>query len=180
MLHRGNRGSARCCQHLPLLAKAHRHQRKLGRQITRKAPQSVMQALQQHPWPGNVRELQNVVERAMIASDGDTLHLDDPLPSSAWMVAWPNCRTTSDTIQRSHIEAVLERCGWRINGAGQCGGTPGHSTPTVLRFRMKKLGVGVSDRPQPTPAEGAPGDLLKAGGASLGAPPCLPRRKLCP
>ncbi len=55
-----------------------RHQRELGRHIT-KVPQAVMDALQHHAWPGNVRELENVVERAMIASTGDTLQLDEPL-----------------------------------------------------------------------------------------------------
>ena len=56
----------------------HRHQRDLGRQIT-KVPQALMDALQRYSWPGNVRELENVVERAMIASAGDTLQLDAPL-----------------------------------------------------------------------------------------------------
>src|SRR6188768_506473 len=54
----------------------HRHQRELGRKIT-KVPQSVMDALQRYSWPGNVRELENVVERAMIATEGETLQLDD-------------------------------------------------------------------------------------------------------
>ena len=59
----------------------HRHQRNLGRQIS-KVPQSLMEALQRYAWPGNVRELENVVERAMIASAGDTLQLDAPLAFS--------------------------------------------------------------------------------------------------
>ena len=59
----------------------HRHQRDLGRHIT-KVPQSLMDALQRYAWPGNVRELENVVERAMIASTGDTLQLDAPLAFS--------------------------------------------------------------------------------------------------
>ena len=59
----------------------HRHQRDLGRQIT-KVPQSLMDALQRYAWPGNVRELENVVERAMIATNGDTLQLDAPLAFS--------------------------------------------------------------------------------------------------
>ena len=59
----------------------HRHQRDLGRQIT-KVPQALMDALQRYSWPGNVRELENVVERAMIASGGDTLQLDAPLAFS--------------------------------------------------------------------------------------------------
>jgi formate hydrogenlyase transcriptional activator len=117
----------------------HRHQRELGRQIT-KVPQSVMQALQQHPWPGNVRELQNVVERAMIASDGDTLHLDDPLPFVRRTNGTAELPDNLDTVQRSHIEAVLERCGWRINGTGNAAERLGIH-PNTLRFRMKKLGV---------------------------------------
>ena len=56
----------------------HRLQRELERRIT-KVPQSVMAALQQHNWPGNIRELENVVERAMIRTTGDTLQLDDAI-----------------------------------------------------------------------------------------------------
>jgi DNA-binding NtrC family response regulator len=32
------------------------------------------QELQEYPWPGNVRELQNCIERAVILTDGDTIH----------------------------------------------------------------------------------------------------------
>ncbi|MCX6551119.1 MAG: hypothetical protein NTY02_08965, partial [Acidobacteria bacterium] len=41
---------------------------------------------------------------------------------------------------RAHLEAVLEECGWLING-------PGHAAekldlhPNTVRFRMKKLGI---------------------------------------
>jgi transcriptional regulator with GAF, ATPase, and Fis domain len=43
-------------------------------------------------------------------------------------------------VQRAHIEAVLERCGWRINGPGNAAERLGLH-PNTLRFRMKKLGV---------------------------------------
>lgn len=33
--------------------------------------------LYRHPWPGNVRELQNVIERAVILTDGDQLRVTD-------------------------------------------------------------------------------------------------------
>jgi formate hydrogenlyase transcriptional activator len=132
----------------------HRHQRDLGRQIT-KVPQSVMDALQGYAWPGNVRELENVVERAMIASSGNTLQLDAPLalrPRSTWQTEAPD---NLDAVQRSHIETVLERCGWRINGAGNTAERLGIH-PNTLRFRMKKLGVTCPDgrgrhqKPAPT------------------------------
>jgi formate hydrogenlyase transcriptional activator len=117
----------------------HRHQRELDRRIT-KVPKTVMETLQDYPWPGNVRELENVIERAMIATDGDTLQLDGTLaglrPSSS-VVATSH---TLDEVQRAHIEAVLQECGWRINGTRNAAERLGIH-PNTLRFRMKKLGV---------------------------------------
>ena len=37
--------------------------------------ESALQALQNYDWPGNVRELKNVIERAIIFCDGDTIDL---------------------------------------------------------------------------------------------------------
>jgi formate hydrogenlyase transcriptional activator len=117
----------------------HRHQRDLARRIT-KVPQSVMDQLKQHSWPGNVRELENVIERAMIASTGDTLQLDDALPISMRGTAPSPAPDNLDAVQRAHIEAILQRCGWRINGTGNAAERLGIH-PNTLRFRMKKLGV---------------------------------------
>jgi formate hydrogenlyase transcriptional activator len=117
----------------------HRHHRDLGRQIT-KVPQSVMDALQRYAWPGNVRELENVVERAMIASDGDTLQLDAPLALGPPSRVHAEETDNLDAVQRAHIESVLERCSWRINGVGNSAERLGIH-PNTLRFRMKKLGV---------------------------------------
>jgi transcriptional regulator with GAF, ATPase, and Fis domain len=118
----------------------HRHQRELGRQIT-KVPQALMDALQRYSWPGNVRELENVVERAMIASSGSTLQLDAPLVfSTPVREKAEEVSENLDAVQRAHIEAVLERCGWRINGSGNAAERLGIH-PNTLRFRMKKLGM---------------------------------------
>src|SRR5204863_1785114 len=35
---------------------------------------AAFQELQDYPWPGNVRELQNCIERAVILTEGDTIH----------------------------------------------------------------------------------------------------------
>jgi formate hydrogenlyase transcriptional activator len=121
----------------------HRHQRDLGRQIT-KVPQSVMDALQGYAWPGNVRELENVVERAMIATTGNTLQLDAPLALTPRSRGQTEMVDNLDAVQRMHIESVLERCGWRINGAGNTAERLGIH-PNTLRFRMKKLGVTCPD-----------------------------------
>jgi formate hydrogenlyase transcriptional activator len=117
----------------------HRHQRDLGRLIT-KVPQSVMDALQRHAWPGNVRELENVVERAMIASTGDTLQLDEPVRFNRTPATQAPASDNLDAVQRLHIESVLQRCGWRINGKGNAAERLGVH-PNTLRFRMKRLGV---------------------------------------
>jgi len=117
----------------------HRHQRELGRHIT-KVPQAVMDALQQHAWPGNVRELENVVERAMIASNGDTLQLDEPVRFNRPGPIQADAPDNLDALQRLHIESVLQRCGGRINGPGNAAERLGVH-PNTLRFRMKKLGV---------------------------------------
>ena len=115
----------------------HRHQNDLGRLIT-KIPVQVMSALQDHDWPGNVRELENVVERAMIRSTGDTLQLDGTFGGRP--EAQRAAPGTLDEIQRSHIENTLQECGWRINGTGNAAERLGLH-PNTLRFRMKKLGI---------------------------------------
>ena len=123
-----------------------RHQRDLGRRIT-EIPPHVMAALQRHSWPGNVRELENVVERAMIASAGNTLQLDAPLSFGRRnTLGAPICTATEspdtlDAVQRAHIEVVLQQCDWRINGKGNAAERLGVH-PNTLRFRMKKLGLG--------------------------------------
>ncbi len=119
-----------------------RHQRELGRRIT-EIPTHVLEALQQHSWPGNVRELENVMVRAMIASTGNVLELDAPLTFHKRIAAPPEAAMQGDNLdaaQRTHIEGVLQRCGWRINGPGNAAECLGVH-PNTLRFRMKKLGL---------------------------------------
>jgi chemotaxis protein methyltransferase CheR len=114
-----------------------RRQRALNRKITR-IPAGVIETLQQHSWPGNVRELANVVERAMIQSNGDTLRLDEPPGLSPALATAGN--GTLQAVERSHIESVLRRCQWRVNGSGNAAERLGLH-PNTLRFRMKKLGI---------------------------------------
>jgi DNA-binding NtrC family response regulator len=102
-----------------------------------------METLQQHAWPGNVRELENVVERAMIASDGHVLRLDTPLAFNGTTASSVEMRAGAELlhdVERAHINAMLERCGWRINGKGNAAERLGMH-PNTLRFRLKKLGL---------------------------------------
>jgi transcriptional regulator with GAF, ATPase, and Fis domain len=116
-----------------------RHQRRMGRRIER-VPRATMNALQRYDWPGNVRELQNVIERAMILSTGDELRINETFTSGRHGAAARSADRTLASVERAHMEAVLDECGWLING-------PGHAAeklnlhPNTVRFRMKKLGI---------------------------------------
>lgn len=108
---------------------------KMGRAVD-SIPKPSMERLKQHPWPGNVRELRNVIERAMIVSEGHSLRID--LPSA---VAPPSSTpSTLEDVERRHILDVLERTHWRISGKGGAAETLG-LIPTTLHSRMKKLGI---------------------------------------
>ena len=126
-----------------------RHQRELGRRIT-EVPRAVMASLQHHSWPGNVRELENVIERAMIGSTGDTLQLDETFGRIKKRPADDSAvpGDTLDAIQRTHIEAILADCGGRINGKHNAAERLGVH-PNTLRFRMKKLGIKSPNRRRP-------------------------------
>ena len=127
----------------------HQRQKELKRKIER-IPPAGLEALLSYDWPGNVRELENVVERAMILSSGETLELEGAFPVSGRAAAPPPKRRDLDTIQRAHIETVLAECGWKINGAGNAAERLGLH-PNTLRFRMRKLGIA-----RPGPENAAP------------------------
>jgi transcriptional regulator with GAF, ATPase, and Fis domain len=129
-----------------------RRQRDLGRQITTVSV-PVMEALTRYDWPGNVRELENVIDRALISTRGDTLQLDRALGSgTAAAAAAVPTDGTLDAVQRQYIEKVLRECGGRINGEGNAAVRLGLH-PNTLRFRIKKLGVVVPGRERESPAD---------------------------
>jgi transcriptional regulator with GAF, ATPase, and Fis domain len=109
--------------------------RKMGKRIADIAPDSLAH-LERYAWPGNVRELRNVVERAIILSDGPTLHVDPPERRS--MAA--DASLALEDVERRHIEQILEQTGWRVRGAGGAAALLG-LPPTTLETRMAKLGI---------------------------------------
>jgi PAS domain S-box-containing protein len=52
-----------------------RYAEKAGKQI-RKIDKNSLELCQSYPWPGNIRELQNIVERSVILSSGDTFSIE--------------------------------------------------------------------------------------------------------
>jgi formate hydrogenlyase transcriptional activator len=125
---------------IPLLVRylAHRYATRLGKRIP-SVPAPTMTTLQAYAWPGNVRELQNVVERAVILSQGPRLDLGGWLPPPGPRPRGGAIRTLAE-LEREHIVAVLEVTGWRVSGAQGAAALLGMK-PTTLEARMKKLGI---------------------------------------
>jgi len=128
-------------------ATIHRRQRAMHRSISRVSDE-VMDTLKRQPWPGNIRQLENVVERALIHSTGDSLVL---VPGEFGDLPSEDDAISLASIERAHIERILRECGGRINGPGNTAERLGLH-PNTLRFRMKKLGIMRSARmPPPLP-----------------------------
>ena len=114
-----------------------RKQVQLGKNI-KHVPDGFMRALSSYAWPGNVRELENVVERALIMTQGQTLATDWLALSGA--IPSHVAPSTLEEVERQHIRAVLTACGWKVAGKGNAAEKLGLSRST-LQFRMKKLGI---------------------------------------
>jgi DNA-binding NtrC family response regulator len=76
-----------------------------------------LEAIGRYPWPGNVRELKNVIERAIILSEGNAItdehlpfELRTQLPASI-NSAIPTEPQSLQQIEDAHIRAVLEFTG---------------------------------------------------------------------
>jgi formate hydrogenlyase transcriptional activator len=105
-------------------------------------PTETMEALTRYDWPGNIRELQNLIERAVILTNGSTLDvpiaaLNGRRPTSP--EASVQARTLEDADRR-HIVAALERANWVIAGPNGAAASLGVKRST-LQFRMRKLGI---------------------------------------
>jgi DNA-binding NtrC family response regulator len=110
-----------------------------GRTI-RSVPSRDMAQLQAYAWPGNVRELRNLIERALILTEGPTLRVDAPGQGVADSPARGADDERLEAIEHAHIRAILARTGWRIRGERGAAAILGLK-PTTLEYRIKKLGL---------------------------------------
>jgi formate hydrogenlyase transcriptional activator len=148
---------------------AQKFARKMGRQMAG-ISNEVMQRLLAYPWPGNIRELQNVIERAVILSPGNTLVLAEELrapvspPGNSQREEAQNQRSevgghkpgadrnlvtsaatngdndSLEDVERRHIESVLTQTHWMIEGERGAAKIL-NVNPSTLRSRMQKLGI---------------------------------------
>jgi transcriptional regulator with GAF, ATPase, and Fis domain len=141
-----------------------RRQAPLGRRIER-VPERVMRAFCAYSWPGNIRELENVVERALILSDGPTLATDPMFLNGRLDSDVASAGSLSD-VERQYILDVLQQCGWKVAGKGNAADRLGLNRSTLLS-RMKKLGINRADyedrKPDRKEGEGARGRVKPPG-----------------
>jgi formate hydrogenlyase transcriptional activator len=95
-----------------------------------------MEALVRHPWPGNIRELQNLIERAVILTEGDVLQLS-ALPSRAAVSTEP---VTLEDAERDHILNALRESNWVVGGAAGAAARLGVKRTTLIS-KMRKRGL---------------------------------------
>ena len=101
-------------------------------------PAKTMQRLQAYSWPGNIRELANVIERAVIHSQGNVLHLADRFDEPR--NGGESSPQSLETVERDYIVRTLENTGWRIEGPHGAAKVLGLN-PSTLRTRMAKLQI---------------------------------------
>src|SRR5467141_3275100 len=111
----------------------------------RRIDKKTIKVLQAYHWPGNVRELQNVIERAVILSEGDTFSLDE-----TWFRP-DEPRYTTPTValngtlvrqEKEMIESALAESRGRVsgpNGAATKLGVPARTLDSkIKRLKINK------------------------------------------
>ena len=118
-----------------------RFARRMGRRIE-SIPSEVMDALARYAWPGNVRELQNVIERAVILSQGPALQvpLSDLQPTEPQAREPTSAAVTLADAEREHILGALREADWVVGGPRGAAAQLGMKRSTLL-WKMKKLGL---------------------------------------
>lgn len=125
---------------IPLLVRhfCQKHEGKIGKKISSIAP-DVMTALMDYDWPGNIRELENIIERAMILSRGNSLEYGEWIPVEKMPLAKSQSARLGD-LEKEHILETLRKTGWKVSGEKGAAKILGLN-PTTLEARMKKLGI---------------------------------------
>ncbi len=114
---------------------------KTGKQI-HETSQKVMDRLMAYDWPGNIRELENIIERAVVISEGTKLTTGSWIPEKQRNE--PDGMMTLEENERRHILRALKSTNWRVSGDQGAAKILGIKR-TTLQARMKKLGI---ERPE--------------------------------
>ena len=116
-----------------------------SRRAGRAAPtisEGALERLLSYDWPGNVRELENVLERALILTDGDVMGRAEVafLPSSDAESERPRgagLNAALSQLERRELEETLDRCGGSKSATARALGI----NRTTLYYRLRKHGL---------------------------------------
>jgi formate hydrogenlyase transcriptional activator len=102
-----------------------------------------MELFHAYDWPGNIRELQNVVERAVILSEGETFFVDEAwLTRATPKVAAAPALLPMDLAEREKamIENALREAEGLVSGPTGAAAKLGLPRQT-LESKIRKLGI---------------------------------------
>jgi formate hydrogenlyase transcriptional activator len=125
----------------------HHFGRRMCKPVAHVSP-ATLALLRDYHWPGNVRELENLIERAMIVTAGDTLQVDPRWLQPAQAERGDQeARPGLAELERRAILDALARCHGKIYGSGGAAAVLGVK-PTTLYGKMRKHHI-----PKHPPAE---------------------------
>jgi formate hydrogenlyase transcriptional activator len=127
---------------IPLLVKhfVKKYESKMGKEI-KNIDQKVMDALMQYDWPGNIRELENLIERALIVTSGNTLEYGSWIPAAKSISGNGKAGPQKmEEVEKEHIISILDKTNWKVSGEKGAAKILGLNA-TTLEARMKKLGI---------------------------------------
>ena len=124
---------------IPLLANHYlEHFREKNKKDIREIDQEAMNALMSYDWPGNVRELENVLERAVILCQHDTINVEC-LPKKMKVFdqeEYPDISALNlPEIEKRTIVKALDKASWNQSKAARLLGI----SRKQLRTKMKNL-----------------------------------------
>ena len=123
----------------------HRFSRRMGKPVAGISA-AALRLLTEYPWPGNVRELENIVERAMIVTTGDTLEVEAHWLESAHITSGaPDAGFGLADLERRAILDALQRCHGQIYGPNGAAAALGLK-PTTLYGKMRKHHIAAVQR----------------------------------
>jgi formate hydrogenlyase transcriptional activator len=129
---------------IPLLVEylIDRYAKKAGKKF-RAISKKTLELFETYAWPGNVRELQNVIERAVVLSDGDAFSIDESwLKRTSRPPHGPEVPfiTTVVAHEKELIEAALSKSKGRIAGPSGAASKLGIPRQT-LESKIRSFGI---------------------------------------